>query len=45
MDTKRKTYIPGTASSGNVFADLGFVDPEEELHARSCLASGRGLVE
>src|SRR5208282_5884491 len=31
MDTKRKTNIPVTAGSGNVFADLGFAEPEEEL--------------
>ena len=31
MGTKRKTDIPVTASSGNVFADLGFAEPEEEL--------------
>jgi predicted XRE-type DNA-binding protein len=27
----RKADIPVTASSGNVFADLGFAEPEEEL--------------
>jgi predicted XRE-type DNA-binding protein len=31
MIRKRKSNIPVTASSGNVFADLGFVEPEEEL--------------
>jgi len=31
MVKKRETKIPVTASSGNVFADLGFSDPEEEL--------------
>ncbi|SRR5579871_724978 len=31
MDAKRKTHIPVTAGSGNVFADLGFAEPEEEL--------------
>ena len=31
MDTKRNVPIPATASSGNVFADLGFSEPEEEL--------------
>jgi predicted XRE-type DNA-binding protein len=31
MDTKRKIHIPVTASTGNVFADLGFAEPEEEL--------------
>lgn len=27
----KKSRIPVTASSGNVFADLGFAEPEEEL--------------
>jgi len=31
MGSKRKTHMPVTASSGNVFADLGFAEPEEEL--------------
>jgi predicted XRE-type DNA-binding protein len=31
MVKKRETKIPVTAGSGNVFADLGFADPEEEL--------------
>ena len=31
MVKKRRTKIPVTASSGNVFADLGFAEPEEEL--------------
>src|SRR5712671_6116489 len=31
MVKKREAKIPVTASSGNVFADLGFADPEEEL--------------
>jgi predicted XRE-type DNA-binding protein len=31
MAKKREAKIPVTASSGNVFADLGFPDPEEEL--------------
>lgn len=31
MVKKRKVKIPVTASSGNVFADLGFPEPEEEL--------------
>jgi predicted XRE-type DNA-binding protein len=31
MVKKRKADIPVTASSGNVFADLGFAEPEEEL--------------
>jgi predicted XRE-type DNA-binding protein len=31
MVKKQKPGIPVTASSGNVFADLGFAEPEEEL--------------
>ena len=31
MVKKRKTSIAVTASSGNLFADLGFAEPEEEL--------------
>ena len=38
MAKKRKTEIAVTTSSGNVFADLGFTEPEEEL-ARAKLAS------
>jgi predicted XRE-type DNA-binding protein len=34
----KKAAIPVTASSGNVFADLGFADPDEEL-AKAQLAS------
>lgn len=31
MVKKREAEIPVTAGSGNVFADLGFENPEEEL--------------
>jgi len=31
MAKKREAKIPVTAGSGNVFADLGFAEPEEEL--------------
>ncbi len=31
MVKKRETDIPVTASSGNVFADMGFAAPDEEL--------------
>jgi predicted XRE-type DNA-binding protein len=31
MDKKRDADIPVTASSGNVFADIGLPEPEEEL--------------
>jgi len=38
MGNKQWPEIPVTPSSGNVFADLGFAEPEEEL-ARAQLAS------
>jgi predicted XRE-type DNA-binding protein len=38
MVKKREAEIPVTPSSGNVFADLGFAEPEEEL-AKAQLAS------
>jgi predicted XRE-type DNA-binding protein len=38
MVKKSKPSIPVTPSSGNVFADLGFAEPEEEL-TRAELAS------
>ena len=38
MAKKRETEITVTPSSGNVFADLGFAEPEEEL-AKAKLAS------
>jgi len=38
MTRKRESKIPVTASSGNVFADLGFADAEEEL-AKAQLAT------
>ena len=31
MDKKRDADIPVTASTGNVFADMGLAEPEEEL--------------
>jgi predicted XRE-type DNA-binding protein len=31
MVKKRQAYIPVTASSGNVFADIGLPEPDEEL--------------
>ena len=31
MVKRRETKIPVTASSGNVFADMGLPEPEEEL--------------
>jgi predicted XRE-type DNA-binding protein len=38
MGKKQQPEIPVTPSSGNVFADLGFAEPEEEL-AKAQLAS------
>jgi predicted XRE-type DNA-binding protein len=38
MGKKQEPDIPVTPSSGNVFADLGFAEPEEEL-AKAQLAS------
>ena len=38
MTRKRESNIPVIASSGNVFADLGFADAEEEL-AKAQLAT------
>ncbi len=38
MVKKREAHIPVTPSSGNVFADLGFTDSDEEL-TRAQLAS------
>ena len=38
MAKKREAEIAVTPSSGNVFADLGFAEPEEEL-AKAKLAS------
>lgn len=38
MAKKRETEISVTPGSGNVFADLGFAEPEEEL-AKAKLAS------
>jgi predicted XRE-type DNA-binding protein len=45
MAKKRDVEIAVTPGSGNVFADLGFADPEEEL-ARAKLASRiRQIIE
>jgi predicted XRE-type DNA-binding protein len=38
VETKQEPEIPVTPSSGNVFADLGFAESEEEL-AKAQLAS------
>ena len=41
MVKKRKTDIPVTESSGNVFADIGLPEPDEEL-TKAQLASHIG---
>ena len=43
MDKSREAKIPVTASSGNVFADIGLPEPEEEL-TKAQLASLIGQV-
>ncbi len=43
MGKKREADIKVTASSGNVFADMGFAEPEEEL-TKAQLASHIRLV-
>lgn len=43
MVKKREAEIPVTASSGNVFADIGLSEPEEEL-TKAQLASHIRLV-
>lgn len=45
MDKKRRTRIPVTASSGNVFADLGFAQPEEELTKAQLASHIRQIIK
>ncbi len=49
MDKKRNANIaariPVTASSGNVFADLGFAEPEEELTKAQLASHLRRLLK
>lgn len=45
MVKKRKTSIPVTASSGNVFADLGLAEPEEELTKAQLASHIRRVVK
>ncbi len=41
----RTTEIPVTAGSGNVFADLGFEAPEEELTKAQLASQIRGILK
>ena len=41
----RKSKIPVTASSGNVFADLGFAEPEEELTKAQLASQIRQIIK
>jgi predicted XRE-type DNA-binding protein len=45
MVKRRKTGIPVTASSGNVFADLGLAEPEEELTKAQLASHIRRIVK
>jgi len=42
---KRKTLTSVTAGSGNVFADLGFAEPEEELTKAQLASHIRRIVK
>ena len=45
MVEKRKTEIPVTPGSGNVFADLGFPEPEEELTKAQLASHIRQIIK
>ena len=45
MVKKREAKIPVTASSGNVFADLGLPEPEEELTKAQLASPIRQAIE
>jgi predicted XRE-type DNA-binding protein len=45
MVRKRETRIPVTPSSGNVFADLGFAEPEEELTKAQLASQIREIIK
>jgi predicted XRE-type DNA-binding protein len=45
MVRKRDSKIPVTASSGNVFADLGLPEPEEELTKAQLASHIRQAIE
>lgn len=42
---KREIDIPVTPSSGNVFADLGFAEPEEELTKAELVSQIRQVIK
>jgi predicted XRE-type DNA-binding protein len=45
MGKKRKTEIPVTPSSGNVFADIGLPEPEDELTKAQLASHIRHLIK
>jgi predicted XRE-type DNA-binding protein len=45
MVEKRRSKITVTPSSGNVFADLGFAEPEEELTKAQLAAHIRQIIK
>lgn len=45
MVKKREAEIPVTPSSGNVFADLGFAEPEEELTKAQLASHIRQIIK
>jgi predicted XRE-type DNA-binding protein len=45
MVKKSKPAIPVTPSSGNVFADLGFAEPEEELTKAELASQIRQVIK
>ena len=45
MVTKRQPAIPVTPSTGNVFADLGFAEPEEELTKAQLASHIRQIIK
>ncbi|MFQ5757758.1 MAG: XRE family transcriptional regulator, partial [Acidiferrobacterales bacterium] len=45
MVKKREAEIPVTPGSGNVFADLGFAEPEEELTKAQLASHIRQIIK
>ena len=45
MAKKQEPYIPVIPSSGNVFADLGFEEPEEELTKAQLASHIRQVIQ
>jgi predicted XRE-type DNA-binding protein len=45
MARERENHIPVTPSSGNVFADLGFAEPEEELTKAQLASQIREIIK